>query len=60
MAASVGYDQRTATLEIEFHSGEIWQYLEVEENVYQELIEGSIGKYFQANIKHMYEETRVR
>ena len=60
MAASVGYDRRTATLEIEFHSGEIWQYHEVEENVYQELIKGSIGKYFQANIKHMYKETRVR
>ena len=60
MAASVGYDRRTATLEIEFHSGEIWQYLEVEENVYQELIKGSIGKYFQANIKGIYEEARVR
>jgi hypothetical protein len=60
MAASVGYDPVTETLEIEFHSGEVWQYHDVPEFVYEEMISGSIGKYFQAHIKGAYVESRVR
>jgi hypothetical protein len=60
MASSVGYDSPTFTLEIEFRSGEVWRYHNVQENVYLEMISGSIGKYFQAHIKGQYPETRVR
>ena len=60
MAATVGYDPETEILEIEFHSGEVWQYLNVPEFVYEEMISGSIGKYFQAHIKGAYAESRVR
>ncbi len=60
MASSVGYDPTTSTLEIEFRkNGEVWQYFEVPESVYYEMMSGSIGKYFLANIKTHYAESRV-
>ena len=59
MTKTVGYDPLNAILEIEFKSGEIWQYRQVPEHVYQEMISGSIGKYFQVHIKGQYEESRV-
>ena len=60
MARSIGYNPKAMTLEIEFRSGEIWQYLDVPEQIYRELMEGSIGQYFQFNIKNQFRETRVR
>lgn len=60
MATSVGYDPVTSILEIEFRSGEVWQYHNVPENVYDEMISGSIGKYFQSHIKGQYPESPVR
>jgi hypothetical protein len=60
MATSIGYDPVTSTLEIEFRSGEVWQYHGVPKRVHLELISGSIGKYFQAHIKGLYPETRIR
>jgi hypothetical protein len=60
MAISVGYEPATLTLEIEFRSREVWQYYDIPENVYLEFISGSIGKYFQDNIKNQYVEKRVK
>jgi hypothetical protein len=61
MAASVGYDKKARTLEIEFRSnGDVWQYLDVPENKYLEMISGSIGKYFQAHIKGQFPERQVK
>ena len=59
MAVSVGYDPATSTLEIEFKSGEVWQYHAVPKRVYTELLKDSIGKYFQAHIKGLYPESRI-
>jgi len=60
MAASIGYDINNSILEIEFKKdGQVWQYYDVPENVYQELIAGSIGKYFLSNIKDQYSANRV-
>ncbi len=61
MANCVGYDSSTSTLEIEFKkNGEVWQYYDVPENVYNEMMgSGSIGKYFLAYIKNQYKENRV-
>jgi len=54
--ASIGYDSKNEILEIEFNHGGIYQYFDVPENVYQELMNaGSHGKYFVANIKDDYE-----
>jgi ATP-dependent DNA helicase RecG len=53
--ASVGYDADKKRLEIEFHDGEIYQYFEVPEAVYQELISSpSIGSYFLHNIRNNF------
>jgi hypothetical protein len=60
MAVSVGFDPDTSTLEIEFHSGEIWQYHRVTEDMYNEMMSGSIGKYFQEYIKGNCIEVKVR
>lgn len=60
LASSVGYDPSTSILEIEFKTnGAIWQYLDVPENVYYEMMSGSVGKYFHANIKGQYSEVQV-
>ena len=50
---SVGYELGTAILEIEFHSGGIYQYSGVPEDVHQGLMNaGSKGSYFHQNIKN--------
>jgi len=60
MAKSIGYDAESSTLEIEFQSGEIWQYYEVPESIFYEMKSVSIGKYFQLMIKNQYKEKRVK
>jgi glutamate/tyrosine decarboxylase-like PLP-dependent enzyme len=61
LAISIGYDSVNEILEIEFTSGAIWQYIGVEEEVYQELMTApSIGRYFLSDIKDVYEEWPVR
>lgn len=50
--ASVGYDAENEILEIEFNVGGVYQYFEVPENVYEELMSASShGQYFDRNIK---------
>lgn len=50
--ASIGYDETTSTLEIEFNHGGIYQYFDVPIREYQGLINAdSKGKYFDSNIK---------
>ncbi len=50
--ASVGYDPATCTLEVEFHSGGVYQYFRVPRQVYESLINAaSKGSYFHHNIK---------
>ena len=49
---SVGYEATTRTLEIEFRSGSVYQYLNVPPKIYEGLITaGSHGKYFDSYIK---------
>lgn len=50
--ASVGYDPKNMILEIEFHNGGIYQYLNIPESVYNGLMSAdSHGKYFDTYIK---------
>lgn len=61
MMASIGYDAKTKTLEIEFNSGTIWQYYVVPKSEFNKMKKAdSIGRYFLDSIKDCYEETRVR
>ena len=44
---SVGYDPETKTLEVEFQNGSVYQYFNVPNNVYRELMAApSHGRYF--------------
>ncbi len=53
--ASVGYDAEKKILEIEFHHGAVYQYFDVPEKVYEELmIAPSQGAYFAHEIKQKY------
>jgi hypothetical protein len=58
--ASVGYEVGISTLEIEFHSGGVYQYYDVPQYEYEGLMSAdSHGRYFAANIKHVYRYSRV-
>lgn len=57
---SVGYDKNRQTLEIEFSGGTIFQYFDVPEEAYQDIISSaSIGRYFQGNIKSKFSYTKL-
>jgi ATP-dependent DNA helicase RecG len=54
--ASVGYDKNAHILEIEFHHGAIYQYVDVPERVFEELMNSpAIGAYFMNEIKRKFE-----
>lgn len=54
--ASIGYDAENEILEVEFKHGGVYQYFDVPENVYEELMKAdSHGVYFSANIRNDYE-----
>ena len=58
---SVGYDAETQVLEIEFHSGGIYQYSRVQESTWQRLLGApSKGRYFHPYIKDRYPYRRIR
>ena len=58
---SVGYDESSETLEIEFTSGSIYQYFDVPESEYKRLINAaSKGRYFNQNIKESYRYVQIR
>ena len=61
MIASIGYDAKTKSLEIEFNSGMIWQYYDVPKSEFNKMNKAdSLGRCFLDNIKDCYEEVRVR
>lgn len=50
--SSIGYDESSQTLEIEFLNGGIYQYYNVPQSVYEGLMSASShGIYFDQNIK---------
>ena len=58
--ASIGYDAAAETLEIEFLSGSIYQYYNLPENMYDQLMkEPSKGKFLNVYIKNAYPYSRV-
>ena len=61
MLASVGYDEKTKTLEVEFNHGGVYKYRKVSKKVYEELMNAdSVGSYFYHNIRDDYDYTQVR
>ena len=58
--ASIGYDSHNHILEVEFHNGSIYHYLNVPASIYDELMEAnSHGKYLNSMIKGTYQYQRV-
>lgn len=58
--ASIGYDASSETLEVEFKHGGIYQYSDVPEDVYEELMSASShGVYFSANIRNDYDYIKI-
>lgn len=54
--ASIGYEAGNEILEVEFNHGGVYQYFDVPQDVYQELMDASShGVYFSANIRNDYE-----
>ncbi|MCK0070854.1 KTSC domain-containing protein [Kordiimonas laminariae] len=58
--ASIGYDGDSLILEVEFLQGGVYQYYNVPEHVYRELMSAaSHGSYLAHNIKGSYEYARI-
>ena len=58
--ASIGYDQSSQTLEIEFNDGAIYQYFDVPASVYEGLMgANSHGQYLAQNIRGIYRYNRA-
>lgn len=57
---SVGYDESSQTLEIEFQSGGIYRYFNVPVNLYRELmLTPSKGRFLHQYIKNAFPYSRV-
>ena len=58
--ASVGYDTETETLEVGFLNGAVYQYYNVPQNTYDEMMKASSkGKFLHAYIKNAFPYSRV-
>jgi hypothetical protein len=58
--ASIGYDEATETLEVEFLTGSIYQYYNVPTGIYEQMMQaGSKGKFLNVYIKNAYPYSRV-
>ena len=57
---SVGYDESTKILEIEFQTGLVYQYLAVPPKVYADLMHSNeIGKYFSEKVRTQFRTKQV-
>lgn len=58
--ASIGYDPASMTLEVEFHSGGIYQYFDVPQSVYEGLMSSDThGGYLARSIKGVYRYSKL-
>lgn len=58
--SSVGYDADTQTLEVEFVNGAIYQYYNVPNNIYEEMMKSdSKGRFLHYYIRDYYPYSRV-
>ena len=59
--SSIGYEANSQTLEVEFHSGNIYQYNRVPEAVHDALMNArSHGAYFNDHVRDHYSTRQVR
>lgn len=59
--ATVGYDKKSSVMEVEFHNGAIYQYFDVPEKVYLELINApSHGAYYLHEVKDRFSYNKIK
>jgi KTSC domain len=57
---TIGYDERNNVLEVEFHTGRVYQYLAVPRAIYKDLLDApSLGEFFNRQIRNEYEFLEV-
>lgn len=57
---SIGYEPETSTLEIEFQSGEVYDYFDVPLQIYADFMKSdSHGQFFLRNIRDQYAYRKV-
>lgn len=60
MASAIGYDSENEVLQIEFNSGAVYQFSDIDEDTWEDLyISDAVGKYFNQNIRGRYQSQRV-
>lgn len=58
--AAIGYDSGSETLEVEFLNGSVYQYYNVSEIIYEQLMQSSSkGQFFNTYVKNAYPYSRV-
>lgn len=58
--SSIGYDEQTSIMEIEFTSGDVYRYFDVSEYVHQQFMNAtSHGQFFHDNIKYNFRYQKV-
>lgn len=58
--ASIGYNKVSQTLEIEFLNGSLYEYYDIPDNIYDELMSAdSQGKYLAQKIKKIYKYKQI-
>ena len=58
--ASIGYDEDTQTLEVEFKNGSVYQYSGIPSTEHDGIMNSdSKGKYLHANIKNRYSYVKL-
>lgn len=58
--ASIGYDEASSTLEVQFTNGSTYQYFNIPQGVYKGLMgAGSHGEYLAQNVKGIYRYSKV-
>ncbi len=59
--ASAGYDEPSATMEVEFVEGRVYRYFVVPRSVFDALLTAdSVGRFFQEHIRDVYPFERIR
>ncbi|MEK7473447.1 MAG: KTSC domain-containing protein [Patescibacteria group bacterium] len=57
---SIGYDAPSSVLEVEFTSGEVYQYFNVPEYLYQQFVNApSHGQFLNEHIRYQYRYQKV-
>ncbi len=57
---SIGYDKESTTLEVEFTSGDVYQYFNVPEHLYQQFLHASSpGQFLNDNIRYNYRYQKI-